>query len=239
MLKIAVCDDEQIFRNKIINALDEYSIVRDVEIEHEEYKTGLDILSSTNKYNIVFLDFQLNDNPEINGLSVARKYRTQHVDTAIIFLTSHPKVVFSSFEVNTFRFLVKPLDRQKLFKALDDYQKTLETDDVLMIRQHGATNIIYTRSILYLEGSGKYCVIHVSGAKEPIECHETLAGVEARLPADRFHRCHRSYVVNLKHIESYTHQRIALKNGASVDISRNHFEGFASAFVEYSRKTGF
>ena len=145
MLRVAVCDDERIIRDEIIRSLNEYSRLRSVDIICDPYETGHDFLRAKTSYHIVLLDYQLDKDMQLNGLSVAQKLRSGNKDIAIIFLTSHPKIVFSAFEVDTFRFLVKPLNTQKLFKALDAFLKTLDTDATLMIRLEGAVNVINTK----------------------------------------------------------------------------------------------
>jgi len=239
MLRVAICDDERIIRENIVRSLNEYSRLRDVDIVCDQYETGHDFLCSKNTYQIVLLDYQLDKDFELNGISVAEKLRSSNKDIAIIFLTSHSKVVFSSFEVDTFRFLVKPLSPAELFKAIDAFLKTLDTDASLMIRLDGAVNVINTNNITFIEGDGKYCIIHVNQQSSPIECRETLASIAQRLPEYLFCRCHRSFIVNLKYVQAYDHQEIKLRNGVHIYISRNKYRLFEDMFIEYSRKYGY
>jgi len=185
------------------------------------------------------LDYQLKKDENLNGLSVAQKLRSNNKDIAIVFLTNYPKVVFSSFEVDTFRFLVKPLNPQKLNKALDDFLLTLDTDSTLMVRLEGAVNVINTKYVIFIEGNGKYCKIHMSNQSKPIDCHETLASVEQRLPEELFCRCHRSFIVNLKYIQSYDHQEITLRDEKQIYISRSKYKPFEDKFLVYSKRYGY
>jgi len=239
MLRVAICDDEQIIREEIVCALNEYSRLRNIDIICDQYESGYDFLHSKILYHAVLLDYQLDKDIQLNGLSVARVLRSINNDIAIIFLTNFPKVVFSSFEVDAFRFLVKPLNKQKLFKTFDAFLKTLETDMTLMIRLEGAVSVISTKHIIYLEGDGKYCTIHMDQTPQDIGCHETLASVEQRLPDHLFFRCHRSFIVNLKHIQSYDHQEVVLRNGARASMSRKRYDMFDSKFIDYSQRYGY
>lgn len=241
MLRIAICDDEQIMREEIMRTLDEYSRMRNLDIIYDQYASGIAFFKQgrTHLYNIVILDFQLHKDEKIDGLMVARKLRHNNQDAAIIFLTSHPKIVFSSFEVDTFRFLVKPLNPAKLFNALDAFLKTLDTDMTLIVRHSGETNVLNTKEILFVEGNGKYCTIHMLSPLKDIECFETLANVEKRLPKHLFFRCHRSFVINYKHVHSYDRDTITLRNGGKIYISRNKYKGFEDAFIEYTKRYGY
>ena len=239
MLRIAICDDEKIIREEVAHSLNEYSRLRGIDIICDQYATGYEFLCTNVSYNIVFLDYHLDKDENLTGLSVAKKLRSSNKDMAIIFLTSHPNVVFSSFEVDTFRFLVKPLNMQKLNKALDAFLKSLDTDSTLMIRIEGAVNVINTKHIIFLEGNGKYCIIHMDSPAKPLECHETLADVEQRLPEEIFCRCHRSFIVNLKHVQTYDYQEITMRNGEKICTSRSKHKSFEDKFLAYSKRYGY
>jgi DNA-binding LytR/AlgR family response regulator len=239
LLRIAICDDDSITRDEIAKKLDEYSRIRNLDIICDQYATGASFLSSKHTYQLVILDYMLDKDKKYNGLSVAQELRQLKKEISIIFLTNYPKVVFASFEVAAFRFLVKPLDTAKLFNALDAFLKTLDTDSTLMIRKEGAVNVLNTKEILFLEGDGKYCIIHMTHRPKLIMCHETLAQVEHRLPPQFFCRCHRSYIVNLKYVSSYDHQEITLQNGARIFISRSKHNFFEDNFMDFSKRYGY
>jgi len=239
MLHIAICDDEAPMRKYIRKCLSEYSMKRNFDLLFTEYDCGEALVSDNTRHDIILLDFQLDHLGERNGMLVARALRSSGVDTPIIFLTNHAKVVFAAFEVDAFRFLVKPLDPPKLFKAIDDYIKSTEIDATLVISQNRETLNLSTKQIIYVEGDGKYCRIHMATKPEEMECHETLAQVEERLPSQYFFRCHRSFVVNMRHVSSYTHDGITLKDKKWVPISRPKYNSFQNAYIEFSKKFGF
>jgi len=235
MFKVAICDDEKIIRESVKKCLDEYAFQRNVDVAYSEFSTGLDFLRDRSHYNILILDYQLGDDKDINGIAVAKRFRKVNQDTRIIFLTSFVKMVFSSFEVDTFRFLLKPLEPQKLFNALDDIRKLEEDDDSSVeIKMDGINTILNAKRILYLEGMGKYALIHTE--TQDIECREVLAEVEKRLPGNIFFRCHRSFIVNFKYISAYNSSKIILTNNKTIPISKKNLEGFKSAFILYTKR---
>lgn len=108
-MKIAVCDDEIILYEELYTLLNEYSTLKKEPILTTYFKTGYDLLSSTEKFDIIFMDYQMDD---IDGLETSKRLRLKNSDVTIIFLTAFPKIVFQSFEVNTFRFLLKPIKKK-------------------------------------------------------------------------------------------------------------------------------
>ena len=237
MLNIAICDDEKSMCATIKKSLDDYARLRGLDLVYDIFHSGYEFLGSRMKYDLVILDYQLDGETGTNGMSVARKIRSLDQDIVIIFLTSHPKVVFSSFEVDTFRFLVKPLNPPKLFSALDDYLKMIDTDQTLIIRVDGVNINLNTKHITFLESDGKYCTIHTEDNR--FDCHETMGDIEKRLPPELFFRCHRSFVVNMKYIDSYDHQEIILQNGMPLFISRKKYKAFHNCYLDYTRRYGY
>lgn len=239
MLKIAVCDDEEITRESIKKILCAYAYNRNIKMKCDEYADGKSLADSRNRHDIIILDFKLDALNEFTGIHAAKKLRDNGNEAAIIFLSSYPnKAVLSSFEVDTFRFLVKPLDSDKLFKALDDYLKLTGINQSLLIKQDGEIHRLGTKQIMFLEGAGKYCTLFMSD-KSKVECHETLRSVEERLPVEAFYRCHRSYIVNLKYVQNFSRSKIILTDKKSILISRDKYDLFQAAFMEYNSRFGF
>jgi len=100
-VRVAVCDDEDCSRCVTKEAIDSYSNLHRLEIAVCEFASGEDLLQSSLKYNVIFLDYKMGG---INGLETAKFMRQNNVDSTIIFLTSYPDFVYESFDVSTFRF---------------------------------------------------------------------------------------------------------------------------------------
>ncbi|SFC01958.1 LytR/AlgR family response regulator transcription factor [Butyrivibrio sp. YAB3001] len=237
MISIAICDDSKVMREQVKKNLLNYSMQKELEYTVDEYNTGEMLLAADKKYNLIFMDYQF-DNSTSDGLSIAKKIRENDKEVVIIFVSSYPGIVFKSFEVGTFRFLVKPIEEDKFFTALDSFIQMMENDEVLKIRVDGTNFFFKESTITHIEGYGKNCVLNFSDGREPVECHETLGAVEERLSKKYFYRCYKSYLVNMKHIDSYDRDEITLDTGAKLQISRMKYKEFNSIYSEYLVKIG-
>ena len=230
-MKIAICDDEAIFRKELKKHIDNYAKAKHLDIICDDFSNGHQLISSKNSYDVIFMDHQMDD---ITGLETAKKLRENNNNTDIIFLTSYPHIVFDTFSVNTFRFLVKPIDDEKLFEALDELRKSKEDEKYLIIKIDEVIKTIPTSDIIYVEASDKYCYIRT--VDDNYLYKKTLSDLEKQLPEDSFFRCHRTYLVNMKHVISHTSNSVTFINNEKAVISKTRLSAFKKSFVDYIKQ---
>ncbi|MBO4616627.1 MAG: response regulator transcription factor [Lachnospiraceae bacterium] len=235
MIRIAVCDDSEYMRKETCRNILEYSFERDFEYSIDEYSTGERLLSSQKEYDLIFMDYQF-EGLGADGITIAKKIREKNKAVTIMFLSSYPNVVFQSFEVGTFRFLVKPIEKDKFRASIDSFLNAMEEDDVLAVKIDGTKHFIKQKTILYIEGFGKYCIIHFDNPQNDLECHETMGAVEERLSRRYFFRCYKSFVVNLGHVSSFNHSEVIMDNGDNLLISRAKYREFMSVYSDFIAK---
>ena len=227
-IRIAVCDDEQIFRDGVKDAITVYSSKRGYEITLDDYASGEDLLNSEHEYNIVILDFTMEG---LDGLETAKILREKNKGCAIIFLTSFPHFVYESFEVGTFRFFQKPLDAGKLQKALDDFFELFRNEYPLMLNTGRGTILVQTCSIAFVEASNKKCYINL--VEDRLHCAMSMAAIEKLMPKNAFYKVHKGFIVNFNHIRNYDNEFIHFNNGKSVPVSRKCFNPFKDKYRNY------
>lgn len=224
----ALCDDDKYITEEIKKLLLEYAKDNRITIDIDEFESGEELLNSEKNYDIIVLDYQLGST---NGLTVAKELRKRNVLSSIIFLTSYPNFMIDAFEVNTFRFLLKPIDKSKFFKAIDDYIKIVDANYPITIIQNKELKKINSNEICYIEADGKYSNIHLSD--KIMHCSKTLAGVTKLLPAYCFVKTHRAFVVNLHYIKSYSSDTVYLSNGESAFLSKNYQKSFQTSYMNF------
>ena len=241
MVKIAICDDLSYMREVTKKSLLKYSVEKNIELQVLEYDTGECLLAAEQSkkrgHDLIFMDYEFEGKGK-NGLDIIRILRSFRKNTTVIFLSSYPNVVFQSFEVDAFRFLVKPLEEEKLFKAMDDFLDSLAEKPVFTIRVDGENRLYKEEIITHIEGFGKSCSLYFADERKAVVCNETLSSLEERL-SNAFVRCHKSFLVNMEHVNSYNRMELTTDIGENILIGRTKYENFIEAFTDFiSKKRG-
>lgn len=232
MIRIAACDDDAQFLNKLTRYIDEIL----------EGKTGYFLTKCTSAkqllaagpQDIVFLDIGMNG---MNGMEAARVLREQGDGCRLVFLTAYPNYVFEAFDVEASHFLTKPVDLQKLREVLLRLVERLSEDEhrFLTVRQGAAVSRVDLADILYMEVFDHRVLVHTS--KERLDFNGQLERLEQQFPAD-FFRCHRSYLVHFAAIRQYDQREITMVNGERLPIARRKYSAFCHAFLHYLQRGG-
>ena len=214
--------------------LDKYSMQRHVDLDYYDYTSGRDLLASNIKHDIIFMDYQMDG---LDGLETSDQLRKKNIDIPIVFLTSYPHVVFDAFKVNAFRFLVKPIDMEKLTDTMDSFLHDLDDSNYILVKTDETNKRINIKDIVYVEASGKYCYIRDN--EDSVLYKGTLAEIEEKLPQDMFFRSHRTYLVGFRHITSHTSTSILFDNNERALISKMKLTAFKKAFTDFIKRYTF
>ena len=228
-MRIALCDADIFAIKTTKRIIYEYANIHGIEILVEEYTSGNELLINKTKYPLIILDYKTKD---LNGLETARILRKNNPDCTIMFLSSYSGFVLDSFEVNPYRFFLKPLNKSLLYAALDDYFKARSDSRPLLIKDGGNIFCLNTNEIFYLEADNKNCFISLRNKK--IRCRKTMARVYGELPRQHFGKINRAYVVNFNYISGYNRDAVTLRNGEQLHVGRCYFKSFKKEFREFS-----
>ena len=228
---VALCDDDDFILEGLKELILEYGKTNKIAITIDSYSDGYTLINSQKNYDFIVLDYLMG---KMDGMQTARKLRNMNSISTIVFLTSYPQFMAEAFEVNTFRFLIKPIDKNKLFKALDDYVFIAKSNYPITIIRDRELVRVESNNICYVEADGKYSNLHLKN--EILHCSKTLSAVTKLLPQYCFVKTHRSYVVNLHCIESYTPDSIYLTNNKMAYMSKSYYKPFQSSYMNFLDK---
>jgi DNA-binding LytR/AlgR family response regulator len=172
-----------------------------------------------NDTDLIFLDIHL---PKLKGMSFLK---TLTNPPAVIITTAYHQYAIEGFNLNVTDYLLKPFDFERFLKAVTKVKKSesgkqeQDKKDFIFLNVQKRRVKISFQEILYIESQQEYIKI-ISTKKEYIikmSTHE----IESLLPANLFMRVHRSFIVSLSKIESYSAETVEV-NGVSIPIGRGY-----------------
>lgn len=237
-LNIAICDDEKILCEQLQVLIQEQEEARKID-SIDSYETGGELLAARKRYDIIFLDIQMEG---INGIETARELRKRNEEAVLIFVTGLKDYVFEAFDVAAFHYLLKPVREEKFAevfeRAVIEAEKTKQKEDQakqLLIRRRNRCTRIDKAHILYVESRQRKALIHTM--RESLEIYATMNALEKAL-GEQFYRCHRGYLVNFSCITGYTGDTITLCNGESIYLAKEKYQEFVKLYMRYLRDGG-
>lgn len=148
------------------------------------------------RYDVVFLDVEM---PGLTGVEAAPLVRERRDPPAVVFVTAHERYAIDAFAVEAFDYMLKPVDPDRLARVVERLQER-SAENVLPVEKlavvaGGGTELLDFDQVHYVQADGDYSRVHTYDRS--YLCTASLGELEERLPAARFARIHRSYLVNL------------------------------------------
>ncbi len=237
-MKIAICDDDNQELLQISRLVDEYlsCSFEEVEIEVHRFESSMELIAqieSGKHFDVYLLDVIM---PNMNGIKLAAEIRNKDQVAKIIFLTSTSEFAVQSYSVGAFNYLLKPLQKDKLFSALEKACSDIDSslNQYIIVKTQIGLTKVFLHLLLYVEVIGRTLYFHQKN-KVTIESSSTISQIEAFLLINkRFIKPHRSYIVNLDHIKNLSQDGLTMINDLFVPVSRNIFKEVKQAYINYS-----
>ena len=226
-MRIAICDDLEEARKKTAEAL--RTVVRELSIT--EFDDGKELLRAHafHPFDLIVLDILM---PNMNGMEIAAELRKNDTDTPVIFLSESDEFGVESYRVFAFDYLLKPIDPEQLKLCMKRLFARFKKKDYITVTYSGTETNILLSNILYLESNLRKVIFTLSGNRR-IEVTGKLSDFEGALTAHGFCRCHKSYIVNMEHIDSIGDNAFVLTDGKTVKISRAYMHSAKKAYFDY------
>lgn len=229
MLRLAICDDDPQSLALISEMLEHWP---SLPTEHTIFciSNGDDLLRAheASPFDVILLDIVM---PLLNGIEAAREIRSRDKLCKIVFLTSSPEYALESYSVKANNYLLKPVDRQALFLCLDELLGELHHHTrTMVVRGINATHRVELACIEYVEAQNKHTLLTLSDGRKLLSTAPLYTFEETLALTDGFFKCHRSYIVNIHQIDTYTSNEITMRSGLRIPISRTYRNEFEHAF---------
>lgn len=232
-MRIIFCDDNPLILIQLQKTVE--SFFRDYNLpqpEYASYSNGEALLQSEQKPDIAFLDVQMQG---ISGIHVGVQLKKINPHIKIIIVTSFPDYLDEAMRFQVFRYLSKPIDKNRLFRNLKDaiYQYNMETHPY-PIETKDSITICSSDDIVCIESCGRKVYVHC--------VDQTLCSVHTmdywvdKLDLPCFFRTHRSFIINMRYVNLISKDSITLSfNGKQfiAYLTRRKYSEFKDAYLLY------
>lgn len=230
---IAICDDLEGERVSLARMVQAYARSHDISVQLRLFSSGealLAALRGPGRIQLIFLDIYM---PGLSGVETAQRVRSLDRDVAIVFATTSQDHGLDSFEVGACDYLVKPFHREDVEASLDWFFTHIpEPLRVLSVYSQGEWQKIALSSILYVDVYGHQARIHTSRGE--LVTRRGLDELEMAIDSRDFLRCHRSFLVNLNHVEGITGSDFRMDDQSLVPISSANIAQIRSQFIDWT-----
>lgn len=228
-LKCLVIDDEPLARRAIIEYINKVDFLEASEscasaLEAQE-------LIENNTYDLMFLDINM---PYLTGIDFLESIKQPPL---VIFTTAYSEYALEGYRLQVVDYLLKPIAFNRF------YQATIKAKELFTLRNSArlevADNSVFVKhddsyvkiewsDIVYIEAMQNYIKLHLKD--RCLIIHQTMVAIEELLPKDQFYRIHKSYLINITHIDSITGNRVQIKK-VELPISRMRKESLLNEIV--------
>ena len=240
-LQIALCDDNSLSLQLAQLAIQEY------ERQHPDrlcrlhcFSSGTALLSFLDKHKDFCFDLFILDvvMPEADGIQTGLELRARGDQGRIVYLSASPDFALSAYDVHAYSYLLKPIDRKKLFEILDNTHLSPRRPQARMFAIHVGSSVrmvsfdelisaeLNSRTILYTLADG-------SVLQTPTIRSSFKTEVATLLAHEQFVQCSVSSVVNLRYVRCLEKNCLYLLDGRQISISRQAGAGVRSKWQKY------
>lgn len=233
-MRIIFCDDNAVILRQLTGYVTEFfSELGGIEPEFAAYPSGDALLAAeTEAADIAFLDVEM---PGSSGIQVGAALKERNPAIKIFIVTSYPDYLDDAMRFQVFRYLSKPIDRDRLFRNLKDaiYQYSIESRRFTIATSDG----VFTRraeEIVCVEAVQRKVLVHT--ADNIYTSTETMDYWRQTLTLPCFYSTHRSFIINMRFVYTVDREGVTLRYGGKrkdAYLSRRKFAHFKDTYLMY------
>lgn len=163
---------------------------------------------------VLFLDVEL---PIMTGIEFLEKFKPT---VNVILITGNKNYALDAFNNDVIDYLVKPIEYSRFLRSINKLKQLSSKNESIYIKSNGAVIKLYLNEILWVKSANEYLIIYTSTKKYMI--YSTILNFMNKLP-DYFIRVHRSHIINLKKINSFTDNHINIANH-KIKVSKTYLK---------------
>lgn len=234
MTTMCIYDDDIEFSLLFEKLLYRYAEENDKEIDVEIFQGGENaaLQIAQNEYDILFLDIDLGD---VKGFEIGKQIRDELKNNKIqiVYISGDTSYAMELFNTRPFDFVVKPVEKKKLFKMLDTYFSIFSgKNKYLHYRWLKQDHIIKQDNIIYLQSIGRKVVAKTFDGD--VEFYDKLSKVIDKLDDNKFCRVHKSFVINSIYVDVFKSDKVIMCDSAWIPINKSYKKSFREWLVKHN-----
>ena len=233
-MRILICDDDVL----IIEQLQKYIInfFENIGVKCPElvcFSDGESLLSDKGEKDILFLDIEM---PGMNGIFVGNELKKANNNIIIFIVTSYSEYLDEAMRFHVFRYLSKPLDKQRFFRNMKDAVDLYNAITIkIPVETKQGIHTLPVSSVIAIEAQGRKITVHTTLCDfESI--HNMQYWLEL-LPKNRFFQTHRSFIINFEHVTDFDRNLVHMSDNQSAYLTKRKYSSFKEAYLLYLEST--
>lgn len=234
MIKILICDDDPAIREQITSLLLSFGNKNKLKFQIDSEPSGKFILTKPVSYDIAYIDIEM---PNVNGLNLSKQLKTINPDILVLVVTSFQSYLDDAMKIHVFRYLSKPIDKNRFYTNLKDALKEYRMiSKIITVTFNDEVHRIKTKDILFIENQKYGSVIHSKYGnyqtnKKPKEWLKMI-------DRESFVFSHNSILVNLQNVVDFDSTTVVLRKNeqetVTTYISQRRRSYFKKAFFNFA-----
>jgi len=231
-MKIAIVEDDENYAKKIIEYINEWAQGKDIFVEIFSYisaESFWEVWTENEDFDILFLDIKLD---KMNGIELARLIRKTNGNVAIVFITIMKEYTLQGYTVSAMNFLLKPANKEECFDCLNKILQNNTAKKYYLLNDAEKVVKLPMTDIIYIKMDSHTATI-ITKSKE-YWCRKTTAQILKELDDNLFVKCHKSYIINIRHVQSISKSWVLMSNSVKIPLSRDIAEEIYELFLKYN-----
>lgn len=232
-MRILFCDDNAVILNQLQSYVSEFfKKIGGKQPEFVAYDSGDALLKAETRADIAFLDVEM---PGISGIHIGAKLKEYNPFIKIIIVTSYPDYLDEAMRFQVFRYLSKPIDKNRLFRNLKDavYQHNMASREYPITTSEGLI-VRRAEEIVCIETIQRKVLLYtVDGI---FQSTETMDHWRQLMTLPCFYAPHRSYIINMRFVSQICKDKICLRYNDQIKeayLARRKFTHFKNTYLLY------
>jgi len=231
-MRIAICEDEDKYAEQLAGYINEWAKGKNTAAEIFRFAAAEKFLyewEDSENYDLLFLDIKMGS---MTGMELAKIIRKTNRDVAIIFATNMKEYAVHGYSVDAMQFLLKPVQKDECLACLDRVYQSDRPKKYFLFTDIDKTIRIAHSDIIYIEKFAHNAEMKtVRGA---YTFRKTMAQLLGELGDNLFAQCHKSYIINIRHMESLSKTYAVMSDGSEIPLSKTAVKEINERFYKYN-----